>query len=292
MPTIEANGLTIAYAVEGAGPPLVMLHGATSTAVEDWSAQRPVFRQAFHIYLVDARGHGGTRWDARDGFSAELLVDDLLAFVDALRLETFHLAGFSMGAMTALRFAIRHPDRLRTLLISGIDVQREPRASVARRLMDPERIDREEPAWGTQLERRHGPIQGAGAWRTLLPAIARDVADQRLLTPAELRAVRVPTLMAYGDRDVFVPIDHAVGLYRQLPDARLFIAPDSGHQLMVRRPGLFNEACATFYRSTEQQARARAARRDPVAAGAAQLDPGAGTDGRDGRPDTEWFENW
>jgi pimeloyl-ACP methyl ester carboxylesterase len=266
MPTIQANGLAVEYTSEGAGPPMVMLHGATSSALEDWSAQRPLFRRAFHLYLPDARGHGGTRWDPAQGWTAEMLVDDLEAFVDALGLATFHLVGFSMGAMTALRFATRRPERLRTLLICGIDVQREPRASVARRLMDPERVERDEPAWAAQLERRHGPVQGADAWRRLLRAIADDLAQQSLLTPADLGRVRLPTLMTYGDRDVFVPIDHVAALYRLLPEARLFVAPDCDHQVMATRPALFNEAAASFYRSTEAVARVRAEGGRPVAA--------------------------
>jgi pimeloyl-ACP methyl ester carboxylesterase len=258
VPTVRANGIDISYTVEGAGPPMVMLHGATSTALEDWAAQRPLFRSAFKLYLVDARGHGGTRWDAADGFQKEMLVADLLGFVDAIRLETFHVAAFSMGAMTALTFATRHADRLRTAIICGIGVQREPRARVATRLMDPARIEREEPEWAAQLERRHGPVQGPGAWKRLLPAIAADVATQSLLTPAQLREVRVPTLLVYGDRDIFVPVDQAAALHRQLPDARLLVAPDCPHQVMVSQPGLFNQAAATFYRSTEEVARQRA----------------------------------
>ncbi len=46
--------------------------------------------------------------------------------------------------------------------MAGIDIEPEPRTSIARRMMDPERIEREEPAWAAQLERRHGPVQGAG----------------------------------------------------------------------------------------------------------------------------------
>jgi len=259
MPTLQANGLDVAYSVEGAGPPVVMLHGASSSAREDWSAQLPSFRKAFRVYLPDARGHGGTRWDVARGFSSELLVADLAAFVDALGLTTFHLVGFSLGAMTALTYATRHADRLRTLLIAGIDAEREPRTSVARHLMDPERIARDEPAWAAQLDRRHGPVQGPGAWRDLMRAIANDVAAQPLLTPAELREIRVPTLLAYGDRDVFAPLPHVVALYRQLPDARLLVAPDCDHQVMVSRPALFNDAAAAFYRETEAVARARAA---------------------------------
>ncbi len=298
MPLVHANGIDVHYTVEGAGPPLVMLHGATSSALEDWAAQRPLFRKAFRIHMVDARGHAGTKWDVREGFSRDMLVDDLLAFADALDLATFHVVAFSMGAMTALTFATRFPERLRTAIICGIDVVREPRASVARRLMDPERILREEPEWAAQLERRHGPVQGHGAWQRLLPAIAEDVATAPLLTPEELRRVRLPVLLVYGDRDVFVPTDHAVAIYRQLPDARLLIAPNSPHTVMVSQPALFNQAAASFYRSTESVARARAA------SGAERMPPSvAATDGAvlyepaaiavaDGDEEEEPFSKW
>lgn len=283
MPHVHGNGIDVHYTVEGAGPPLIMLHGATSSAVEDWSAQRPLFRKAFRIYLVDARGHGGTKWDTRDGFSRDMLVDDLLSFADALGFATFHVVSFSMGAMTALTFATRYPERLRTAIICGIDVMREPRSSVARRLMDPERIEREEPEWAARLEKRHGAVQGEGAWKDLLRAISTDVGEATLLTPANLRRARLPILLVYGDRDVFVPTDHAVAIYRQLPDARLLIAPDTPHQVMVSQPALFNQAAAVFYRSTEQIARERAelggraasARHRRQAEGATLWDPAA-----------------
>ncbi|HEY6056982.1 MAG TPA: alpha/beta fold hydrolase, partial [Candidatus Limnocylindrales bacterium] len=200
MPTVSANGIEIGYAAHGAGPPLVMLHGATSAGRADFAAQIPLFAKAFRIYLPDARGHATTPWDVGRGFSQEMLVGDLEAFADALGLGTFHLVGFSMGAMTALMFASRHPERLRTLVIAGVTTQREPRTSVARRLMDPERIDRDDPAWAAELARRHDPAQGPGAWRRLLRAIAADVARQPQLGPRELRRIELPTLVAVGDR--------------------------------------------------------------------------------------------
>jgi pimeloyl-ACP methyl ester carboxylesterase len=258
VPTTAANGLDIGYDVDGAGPPLILLHGATSLGREDFAAQIPLFSKAFRLYLPDARGHGRTRWDAADGFRHDWLVDDLAGFVDALGLETFHVVGFSMGAMTALQYAVRSPDRLRTITIVGITTEREPRASVARRLMDPARADREDPAWAALLGRRHDAGQGEGAWRRLLPAIAADVAVQPLLTPRDLRRITAPALVACGDRDPFVPVDHAWGISRQLPDGRLFVAPECGHEVMTRRPGLFNEALAGFFRSTAETARRRA----------------------------------
>jgi pimeloyl-ACP methyl ester carboxylesterase len=283
VPHVRANGLDIHYETEGAGPPLILLHGATSSAREDWAAQRPLFRQGFKLYLVDARGHAGTKADPDDGFSSDLLVDDVVAFADALGLQTFHMCGFSMGAMTTLLLATRHPERLRTAIVAGIDIVREPRTSVAKRLMDPDRIEREEPAWAAALERRHGPVQGAGAWKKLLRAIVADIDAQQLPTPAELRNARLPILLAYGDRDVFVPAEHAVAIHRQLPDSRLLIVPDSGHVVMVNQPQIFNAAAGVFWRSTEQAAAARAAGRPAPAKGAGGegaivVDPGLSRD--------------
>jgi pimeloyl-ACP methyl ester carboxylesterase len=258
VPIVRANGLDIAYEVVGAGPPLILLHGAASLGREDFAAQLPLLSKAFLVHMPDARGHGGTRWDAADGFTYEWLVDDVEAFADALGLHTFHLVGFSMGAMTALQFVVRAPDRVRTLIVIGITTEREPRASVGRRLMDPARILANDPKLLAQLERRHDPVQGVGAWQRLLPAIAADVAVQPLLTPAELHSIDCPTMVVCGDRDPFVPVDAAAALARQLPDGRLFVAPECGHEVMVRRPGLFNEATGGFYRWTEAVARQRA----------------------------------
>ena len=264
MPTIRANGLEIGYDVLGAGPPLILLHGATSLGREDFAAQLPSMSKAFLCYLPDARGHGRTRWDAADGFEYRWLVDDLTEFVDALGIDSFHLVGFSMGAMTALQFGARHPERLRTLVVVGITTHREPRASVGRRLMDPAMILARDPAFAARLSKRHDAGQGEGAWQRLLPAIAADIAAQPLLTPAELHAIDCPAMVACGDRDPFVPTEHAAGLARQFPMGRLFIAPDCGHEVMSRRPGLFNEAMAGFYRATEAHARDRAARVETI----------------------------
>ena len=146
----------------------------------DFAAQVPALAKAFHLYLPDARGHATTRWDAADGFAIDDLADDIAAFVDALGLSTFHLLGFSMGAMTALHFGVLSPERLRTLVVAGI-TSREPRASVARRLMDPVRIDRDDPAWGAELAARHDAEAGA----RLATAAAGDRRRRGVTTAAD-----------------------------------------------------------------------------------------------------------
>lgn len=295
MPTIHANGLDIAYEVEGAGPPLILLHGASSSGAADFGAQLPKLRGGFLCYVPDARGHAGTRWDAADGFRYEWLIEDVIAFADALGLSTFHLLGFSMGAATALGVAVRVPERLRTLVLVGISPEREPRASVARRLFDPERIERSDPAWAAELSRRHDPVQGVGAWQRLLPAIATDVGGQHLFEPAELVRIDCPVLVACGDADPFVRVDQAWRLKRQLPDARLFVAPDCGHEVLLRRPALATEALAGFYRSTQAVAahraelhtgvHARPGARPGASRSSARAEAAAPVD-----PDTDWLK--
>ena len=246
---LEANGLRVGYDLIGAGPALVLLHGASSTGREDFGAQLPRLRRAFTCCLPDARGHARTVHDAADGLALDDLVADLAAFVDGLGLANFDLVGFSMGAATALAYAIQSPARLRSLVLVGAATEREPRTSVIRHLADVARIERQDPAWAAALARRHDPVQGVGAWRRLMPAIAAFVAMQEPPTPAELRQVEVPTLVVVGDRDPVVPVPQAAALARQLPDARLFVVPGCGHEVPAKRPGLFTEGLIGFYRS-------------------------------------------
>ncbi len=258
MPTIEADGRATAYEVDGAGPPLVLLHGATGSGGDHFEGLRPVLTQAFWCYMPDACGHGGTAWDPGESWSTADLVADLDAFVDAVGLTTFHLLGYSMGGMTALHYAARFPDRIRTLVAISIGTEREPRLSVGRALMDPETIERDDPGWAARLAARHDPAHGPGSWRRLLDAIVADIAAQPLLTSRDLRAIDAPTLAVAGDRDPFVPIQQAAALARQVQDGRLLVLPDVGHDPLVDHLPVLEAALTDFYRSTESIARARA----------------------------------
>jgi pimeloyl-ACP methyl ester carboxylesterase len=258
MPTVVANGLETAYEVEGAGPPLVMLHGATSSGREHFAGLAPVMTRGFRVYLPDARAHAQTAGDPAEGWTTAALVADLLGFADALGLATFHLLGYSMGGMTALHFATTYSERIRTLVAISIGTEREPRLSVGRSLMDPERIERSDPGWARQLAARHDPLHGSGSWRTLLRSVVTDIAEQPLLSPAQLRAIEAPTLVVAGDRDPFTPVAQALALSRQVRDGRLLILPGVGHDVLDSSRALLEVAVPEFYRSTEAIARDRA----------------------------------
>ena len=173
-----------------------------------------------------------------------------------------------MGGMTALHVAATAPLRIRTLVAISIGTEREPRLSVARKLMDPDRIQRDDPGWARFLAARHDPRHGGGSWHKLLPAIVDDIASQLLLSPAQLRAIDAPTLVAAGDRDPFVPVPQALDLSRHVRDGRLMILPGVGHDAINEGARLLEPALADFYRSTEAIARERAG--EPTATEAAR----------------------
>jgi pimeloyl-ACP methyl ester carboxylesterase len=252
--TVRANGLDIHYLTEGQGPPLLLLHGATSMAGFDWGAQRPLLRSDFTLYMPDARGHHRTVFDLDRGWSRTTLVDDALAFADAVGLEQFHVMALSMGARTALELAVRTPERVRSMILIAPVVRPEPAASVARRRMDPEQILRDEPAWAADLQQRHDPYQGEGHWRRLLEAIRDDTQTTTEILPEELRRVRLPVLLACGDDDPWMPLDEAVRVKRQLPEGRLLVVPECGHVVEAERPGIFNPAMTQFFRRTRSLA--------------------------------------
>ncbi len=100
----------------GEGSPLVLLHGLTATRRYVVMGSRLLERSGGRVIAYDARGHGrSTPASDPSAYGYESLAADLLAVLDALGLERAVLAGASMGAHTAVRFALRHPERVAAL---------------------------------------------------------------------------------------------------------------------------------------------------------------------------------
>src|SRR5579883_2491534 len=113
MPTVQANGITMYYEVQGEGDPLVLVpYLAINQAC--YAFQVPDYAKAFTCYTVDLRGAGLT--DKPEGsYTTDLLADDIAAFMDAVGIERAHVSGLSLGAAVGMWVAAKYPEKVRSL---------------------------------------------------------------------------------------------------------------------------------------------------------------------------------
>jgi pimeloyl-ACP methyl ester carboxylesterase len=182
--------------------------------------------------MPDARGHGGTAWDAGESWTTPIWSPTSMRSSMPLGLETFHLLGYSLGGMTALHYATRFPERLRTLVAISIATERGAALSVGRVLMDPDRIERDDPGWADAPCEPTRPTHGRAAGVACLDAIVEDIATQPLLTPESCARSTRRRLSWRRPRPVR---PHRPGRRagRQVRDGRLSILPDVGHDSLV-----------------------------------------------------------
>ena len=120
MPIVQNGEIKIYYESSGSGQALVFLHGFTLDR-RMWNEQVEYFSREYQAVAIDARGHGKSEAPLT-GYSRDHRETDLLAVVDELSLEKFHLIGLSMGGATAVGFAIDHPQRLESLVLVSAGV--------------------------------------------------------------------------------------------------------------------------------------------------------------------------
>ena len=110
-----SSGVSLSGEEAGEGVPVVGLHGLTATRRYVVMGSRALERAGHRVVLYDARGHGES--GPAPEYTYEALSDDLLAVLDELGIDRAVLAGASMGAHTAVRFALDHPERVRALVL-------------------------------------------------------------------------------------------------------------------------------------------------------------------------------
>jgi pimeloyl-ACP methyl ester carboxylesterase len=130
MSYVSSHNVRIHYQVEGAGPPLVLLHGFTDS-LENWYEFGYVsaLQQDYRLILIDARGHGGSEKPHEPAaYEMKLFVADILTVLDDLRLPKAHFCGYSMGGRIGFALAQDAPNFFLSFIIGGRDPYTPPSA--------------------------------------------------------------------------------------------------------------------------------------------------------------------
>src|SRR5499426_435224 len=110
------HGVKMYYEIHGTGDPVVLLHGAFMTITNNWNGWISELAKTRKVIAVEMQGHGRTADIERD-ITNENLADDVAALLEQLKIPRADLIGYSMGGAVAMQCAIRHPDKVRKVVV-------------------------------------------------------------------------------------------------------------------------------------------------------------------------------
>jgi len=218
------NGLKMYYEIHGTGRPLVLLHGAFGLATV-----YPTLAKNRQVIAVELQGHGHTA-DIDRPLTFENMADDVAALLKQLKIEQADFFGYSMGGNVALAVAIRHPNLLSRVAINGSNsgkiedayepetfkqFQNLPADFAPPMLKDP--YDKVAP----------NPKQ----WPALVAKVKKMGLEFKGFARADMKSIKAPVLITLGDRDAVRP-EHAVEMFRLIPNAQLAVFPGGDHFLL------------------------------------------------------------
>ena len=251
---VDVPGAKIYYKASGGrGTSVIFLHAFTGST-EVWEQQIPAFTRAGYRFIAyERRGFGRTVADANGPASTG--ADDLLALVDYLKIDKFHLVGTAGGGFVALDFVISYPQRVRsfTLLCSQGGVQDDDYRAALKRLAPegfekmPESFRELSPSY------RVANPEGTERWsefqsRNRAPEAVRGPAQptKNQVTLALLESIKILTLVIAGDADLYAPPALMRRIANRIKGAQFVVIPDAGHSVWWEAPDKFNRTVLTF----------------------------------------------
>jgi pimeloyl-ACP methyl ester carboxylesterase len=222
----EVNGHRLYYAVHGAGRTLVLLHGGGDSAEHSFEQQIDMLSLQHRIIAFDQVGHGHTP-EVPGPLTYSGMMQDTAQVLQRLKLRNVDVMGFSDGGILALMLAARHPELVRRLVISGVNIAPE----------------------GLTDEQREG-LRAAQSPKpdnmdSKLTQLWLNSPTMDELNPALLATIHKPVLVISGDRDA-IRLEHTLEIYRALPDAELCILPGTAHGTFSGRPEWLNPIINAF----------------------------------------------
>jgi 3-oxoadipate enol-lactonase len=252
----KANGITLNYQVEGPeGAPWVIFSNSLATDLSMWDDQAAALKKSFRVLRYDQRGHGGTEAPA-GRYNFDLLVADVVGLFDALSIRRAHFVGISMGGMTGLALAQKHPERVEKLAACDCG----PASSPASSQQWEERIaiaqkDGMEPLVMATAKRWFPPEfpESSPAFQKALAMIRATPVNGFIgcagaLANYDLRpglpGIKAPTLLIVGTKDATVPGIKAINA--AIPGSKLVELEGAGHISNLEKPEAFTGALQQF----------------------------------------------
>jgi pimeloyl-ACP methyl ester carboxylesterase len=220
------HGHRIYYTERGEGPTLVLLHGGGDSGEHSFVHQLDVFSERHHIVAPDQVGQGHTP-EVSGPLSYTGMMEDTAALFKLLKLKHADVVGFSDGGILGLMLAIRHPELVRRVVVSGVNIA-------------PEGLNAEdlEELRATQIPKPKTIDEKlAHLWLT-------SPTDSEL-SVALLAKITQPVLVISGDRDA-ITLEHTLTIFHALPSAELCVLPGTDHATFSGRAEWLNPIISAF----------------------------------------------
>jgi pimeloyl-ACP methyl ester carboxylesterase len=235
---IDLGGVRTWYAERGTGEPLVLLHpGGGGVDSRAFAPNLDALAARFHTFTPERRGHGHTP-DVDGPISFEVMAQDTIRFLEQVVDGPARLVGCSDGAVVALLVALHRPDLVtRLVFVPGVFHHDG---------WVPEAIDpnNEPPEFLVASYAEVSP-DGPDHFAVVVDKLARMHLIEPTLTSDDLGRIPCRTLVMFGDDDE-VTLEHAIALYRALPNAEFAVIPGTSHGLLVEKPELCNTMIVDF----------------------------------------------
>ncbi|WP_153769640.1 alpha/beta hydrolase [Labrenzia sp. CE80] len=252
------EGVRVGYRKDGSGPALVLVHGTGGDSESNWADVTKELSKDYTVIRPDYAGSGETEDDGRE-LTVDYLSKLVLAAVDHARIESFSLAGFSLGAAVSTQIAADHPDRVSSLvLIAGFaksdsrlkiefelwrDLIASDRKAMARLILltgfSPDALS----SWGEEtIDQAVNDIVQTQNWQGMERQIQVDLA---LDVRAEAERVRAQTLVIACTHDHMVPPAHSRALAASVKGSSYTELP-TGHLAPMERPDLVTQEFKDF----------------------------------------------
>lgn len=223
---ITSTGIHWFYTMEGQGESVLFLHGGFD-ACANYTNLLAELTDDFRVIAVDRRGHGRTA-DTDTPFDYGVMAEELLAFTRELKLPPFHIIGYSDGANIGLHMASRSPETVKSLISISGNYKRLSGMSegwlevIATLSVD---LVREHMA---EAAKQYAELNPNPALETFIAKTKALWSRESVIECERLRALRVPTLIVGGDRDIVLP-EQLVEMRGLIPNASLLLLPYCGH---------------------------------------------------------------